>query len=128
MHKCLSWKCFAARGRNFNALLGALVALQAVVLPENAHYSAISGLFKKISGLKYLCLLPLPGDQSQIIAATDRKKSLAAYECVTRVASTKLGWPAAHTARANTLMACAVCCARAEPDIATFQHKLAQAK
>ena len=62
MHECLSLKCFAAGGRNFNALLGAPVALQAVVLPENAHNTAISGLFKKISGLKYSCLLPLPGE------------------------------------------------------------------
>ena len=44
--------------------MGAPVALmeqlQAIVLLENAHNTAISGLFKKNSGLKYSCLLPLP--------------------------------------------------------------------
>ena len=43
---------YAAGGRTFNALLGAPVALmeqlQAIVLPENAHNTATSGLFKKI--------------------------------------------------------------------------------
>ena len=48
VHGCLSLQCFAAGGRNFNALLGAPVALQAVVLPENTLNTAKSGLFRKI--------------------------------------------------------------------------------
>ena len=48
VQECLGLKCFAAGGRNFNALLDALVALQAVVLPENALNTAKSGLFRKI--------------------------------------------------------------------------------
>ena len=48
VHECLSWYCFAAGGRTFNALLGGPVALQAIVLPENAQNTAKSGLFKKI--------------------------------------------------------------------------------
>ena len=60
-------------------------------------------------------------------SATPKWTYWPTFECVRRIAHKK--GDLSHIAQElNTLMACAVRCARAEPDIATFQHKLAQSK
>ena len=66
MVNCLSWKCFAADGRNFNALLGALVALLAVVLPEDVCNTALSGLLKKFK-VSISCAFSLLPEEKAIV-------------------------------------------------------------